>query len=657
MNQAARAGAIPGLAPPDAQLLEPPVETTMKPTLRATMIVWLTLLATEEVRAHGGMYFGPTPGLPPGLGGPNTGGPGTPGPSGPGPVTGGGGGGGFFAGSRKNLGASYTGWDTWWRLNKHPYLNLRARLASRYTVTGLGRDGQGADPAAANEVSARPSFVELKDRVIPLLKKLLAEDDPDIVDSAVLALARVTPAAEAALVFPELKDALAHKERSVKQSAILALGVLGDAAAAPLLLEIVQDTGAGRKLLRITHEVDEVQRAMAAVALGLLSHQDAIDPLRAIAARTPDAKIDLRAGSILGLGLFGTGAFEIVPFLSEQLDDARTSELVRAQIPVALGRLGEPARPLLPALLELTESRKTRDLLRQSCVVALGRLAAPEDAEVVETLFRLVARSSDEGTRHFAMIAIAEIGARAAAAGEDRHSELLRRIDRQLLKTLTRPPRKSEIPWAALACALHGRGYPAGAEPRRIIEEKLFDAFREVNNPDHRAGLAIALGLIEASRCGDELLDEMLTTGDRSIQGSFAEALGLMRHEAAREPLKRLLADESDPEFRVKIATGLGLMGDPDVSELLAQELDGASTLWVTSAVAKALGNVGDRGAVPTLIELAENRRRPGLARAFAAVALGLIGEKTALPWNTRISAGANYMAAFYTQTEIMDIL
>lgn len=582
------------------------------------------------------------------------GGPGTPGPAAPGgggppvggPVTGGG-------GFKKRVAPSYTDWPTWWRMNKHPYLNLRARLGSLSGVTGIGRDGVDVDPA--NAASTRPSFAELEDGTIPVLRRLLNEDDADIVDSAVLALARVTPADRADVVRPDIEKALTNEHRSVKQSAILALGVLGSRDAAPLLLEIVHDTKAGRQALAVKQEIDEVHRAFAAVALGYLSAPEAVLPIRELADEADDSDLDLRAGSILALGLFGQGQYDIVPFLLDGLKDKRLPELVQAQIPIAIARLGDAARPLVTELLKLAKGRKTRNMVRQSCVVALGRIAAPEDVEVVSALSDLAEKANDEPTRNFAFIALGEIGARAAADG--RHEELVREITRTTLSNVVRPKKKSNLPWAATASALVARSLPEGHELRETIAERLYSAWTKTRNPDRRAALAIGLGLTEARTFGDPLLRELKSSKNREQNGNLAEALGLMRHEASRPVLKKHLQGERDTDYRVQLATGLGLMGDVEVSRMLADEMSDAKTLAATSSIAKALGNVGDRTAVLPLLKLAQDRSRPGLARGFACVAIGLIGEKTPLPWNTRVTAGSNYLAAFYTQSEIMGIL
>lgn len=627
----------------------------MKPIAIGLGALSLALCLTDEVRGHGGAYRGPGVSIPPpGAGQPGTGAPRTPG-SGPG--TGGGpitNPGGFSrTAARKRSAPDYTNWNTWWEFNKDPFLNLRARLGTRFSVTGLGRDGIGGE---AGETSVRPGFAELKTDMLPVLKKLVREDDAEIVDSAVLALARVTPKDQADLVLKEIQTALRHREQSVRQSAILSLGVLGHQDAVPLLLEIVQDSKDGRQLLASTQTVGQAQQAMAAVALGYLSDPRGIPVLQKIIQKGDDADLDLKASAILALGLYRDSQFEIVRFLLDELGDRKASETIRAQVPIALARLGDAARPMLPELLKLVESKKTRNQVRQSCVLALGQIAAPEDQEALRTLRKLVQKTSDRSTRNFAFVALGQIGARAAAEGE-RYGEMVNDLHRYLLRNLVRPKKNDQLPWIATACAILARTYPADSDARKEVADRLGRAWKQSKNPNERGALTICLGLVEARSMGDALLEELKDSGDRQQNGLTAEALGLMRHEKAADDLLKILENDNDARYRVQVATGLGLMGDLEVSELLVKEFRRSKTLWEVSAVAKALGNVGDRSAVAPLLEMVQKRHMPSLSRAFGAVALGLIGEKTPLPWNARVSVGANYIAAFYTQTQIMDIL
>ena len=57
------------------------------------------------------------------------------------------------------------------------------------------------------------------------------------------------------------------------------------------------------------------------------------------------------------------------------------------------------------------------------------------------------------------------------------------------------------------------------------------------------------------------------------------------------------------------------------------------------------------------LIVHLDDGKANALARAFSAVALGIIGEKTDLPWNAVISENFNYRAKVDALSEVLDIL
>ena len=108
---------------------------------------------------------------------------------------------------------------------------------------------------------------------------------------------------------------------------------------------------------------------------------------------------------------------------------------------------------------------------------------------------------------------------------------------------------------------------------------------------------------------------------------------------------------------RLDVATGLGLMGDPEATTTLTEALGDAQTLGVSSAVAKALGLIGDKRAVEPLTRIAMDEDVQAISRAFACVALGLVCERSDLPWNARIAADNNYRASVPAIAEVLDIL
>lgn len=621
-------------------------------TLRDRTVALVVALAAValpcDAFGHGGAYRGPGGWGGGGVGGPGTGGggggPGNPG--GAGPKTGGGGPG--TATSVKKTTPSYTDFATWWDFNKHRYLNLRARLRSRTAITG--------NNVKARDLSGRPGFEELRGATLDGLLKLAANPDPDVADSALLALARITPSEHAGLVRASIVTGLTREETSARHSAILALGVLGSADSVDVLLDVLGDRPAGRKALKLSEEVSTHTRGLAAVALGLIGDPRAIAPLIATFRADRGGDDELRASTILALGLFRDPPHEVTEFLMSSLEQDGLSDLVRSQIPIALHRGREASRVALPILLKLLQGKKTPNYVRQSAVIACGELADAADVEVIEELLDLAESSIDDPTSNFAFVALGTVAAKAASDPE-KNAELLKQVQRALLKGLLRPRERSHVPWSAIALSLVGKELKRDTLQRDEIEKRLGDAFESAKSNEHRAAIALAIGLLEAQAHGKALLAAFEDTNDTEYASSLAEAIGLMRYDTASKALRARLTQTSDPKMRARVAIGLGLMGDLEVASKLIDELAGTSTLYGTATIAKSIGIVGDRSAVALLEDIAHKKGKASLVQAFAIVALGLLGEKTPLPWNVRIMENTNYLAPFVVKKEIIDIL
>ena len=653
------------------------------PMIAAGVIGGLLFMASGDAFGHGGTYRGPGDTVPPGSGdGPGTGGggsgpvtgnpggPNTPGPGG-GPVTPGGGVGGPGGGSggtrgpttgggrgsKKNAGGEgFEQWQFWWENNKDRYLDLRSRLGTGVVQSGSTGFLTGMGRKEAASTSKRPTSEEVNQNIVPVLKTMLLDDDADVVDSSVLALARIVRTDSAALVFEDIKRTLSNNNPTVKQAAVLSLGVLGSKEGIPLLIQIMHDTPEGRKLLDERNKIQNLPRAFAAIALGYIGAPETIEVLTEVIVKNANTEIDLRSAAILSLGLFDEGREEIVQFLVGLMKDTKMDRTTRAQIPVTLARLGEVAQPALPELLKEARAKKTDIRMQESCIIALGQLGRPEDDTVLEALYGLVEEGSNPQARHFALISLAQIGGQAAK-DRDANGALLSKMNKFLLKELTKPKKKTHSPWAAISLALLGREYPDTAADRVTLTTKIMEEFDSSNNPSHKAGMAIALGLLNATSAAPSIYKELLDTHDSNLKGYLAVSLGMMRFTDALDTLRRLVLENKDPKMRLQVATSLGLMGDVEAVPLLLTALKEARTLGVISSMAKALGLIGDKNALPDLYALAQDSAAPGLARAFSCVAIGLIGEKTDLPWNCPLSEHTNYRTVVPALYEVLDIL
>ena len=81
-------------------------------------------------------------------------------------------------------------------------------------------------------------------------------------------------------IVAEMRKLLADSDKQVSESACLGLGLLGDKEAVPDLIAIMKNTAKARAELagQGTKDILARQRAFAAVAIGLIGVQDALEP-------------------------------------------------------------------------------------------------------------------------------------------------------------------------------------------------------------------------------------------------------------------------------------------------------------------------------------------------------------------------------------------
>ncbi len=553
--------------------------------------------------------------------------------------------------------ASPEGWEFWWEANKDRYLNLRSHLGSHQTASGdlgvLSGKGRRTPDAWSN----RPTHDDIMLKIVPNLLGLIgSEDDGNILDSSILALARSVPADAETKVFEAALSLLAHNELSVQTSATISLGVLGTKAGVDVLTALMMDTSVGRRAVG-GGEVPRVVRAFGALGLGFIDHPRSVQSLVRVIETLPDSERDTKVCAIVALGLMENELIhQAVPVLIEQLENRRLDTYIKSFIPTTLAKMaGGTLREAVVPLLDAFKKRSTDDAVRQSVAIGLGRLATMADTDVVDALSDYATRGRDVQTRHFAFISLGKIGARDTSPDERRgaHAALVRLLGKETLK----PSEKSNAPWAAIASALYARG-EAHSDRRNDIADRLWGAYGDTRNASHRAACVIALALMGANEHAPTLYGDFLDSKDNDFRGYAAVALGLMGFDNAKPVFRGMIQSKSvPPTVRLQLATSLGLLGDQGAIDLLVSTLETTKTLGVSSAVAKAMGLIGNASALPPLLAVANDGRKPSLARAFAAVGLGLVAERGELPFNARLSEDNNYRPRVPALDEILAIL
>jgi HEAT repeat protein len=499
--------------------------------------------------------------------------------------------------------------------------------------------------------SRRPTPDQVASEVVPTLIELIkTSDNRDIIDSALVAVARAAREGSADLVIGTATPMLSHKELSVQTAATLALGVMGSPKALPTITALMTDSAEGRKLVG-GGEVPPLVRAFGALSHGLINDPTSVQGLVSLVEKVSNSDKDIRVAALVSLGMMNnekTG--DAYQFLIKKLDDSKLDAVIRAYVPTSLGKLGNVEA--VPALLKTFEKDK-EDSVRQSAAIALGTLASLSQADVIKALTSYIDAGKDQQTRHFCFMSLAQIGGRAAEeAGNQEAHDALTKLFLTEMKGKTNAGHRS---WAALASAIYAMKYKAAGP---ALVEGLIEGWDKEKEPSFKDAFSLALGLLDVDAMGPQLFEAYKNEKDPEHKGYMAVALGFLNYTEAAELLREeCKAKSASPTYRLQVATGLGLMGDLQAVGVLIATLESAETLGVSSAVAKALGLIGDANAIAPLKAIALDSKKQPIVRAFACVALGIVSEKTDLPWNARISADNNYRARVPAIDEILDIL
>lgn len=613
-------------------------------------------LTAGAARAHGGAYRGPSTTAPPaspadtvptGAGGAGGGG-GQSAPGGPGAPPRGSGGssaGGTPAAAGPTssqprpsapAGVDPATWSRWWELNKDSYVALKSHLRSQDIPQGSADFFLGGWPSSMLRDSLSPTRDDVGKRIVPALLQALSEEKHnEIVTGALIALARVgggLPPAETAPLRAAFQPFLADANQEIAETAALSYGILGDAAALPLLESLLLDGSDGRSLVKAT-QVSYRTRSFAAYGLALLGLSADTDDVR---ARVVDAlwrglredrtsTVDLGVACVIALGRVRLDAVmpaspagpreewpasscrvAQVDALLAWFEDGSRAARARAHAPLSLAWLLEG---LPESVREPLRERVASSLLRrvgprsgewsevvQGCVIALGRMG-DADADSLDARIRreLLVVAEDASNVLARRLATVAVARAAARPGDGAQPGSARAEVERALQRLLMGS-TGERPWAALALGMLGR------------------ADRDEHRAPSRESTGSLLAALERSKSPSEV-------------GAMAVAVGMMGVEDAVGPLHERLREVSEDEARGYLALALGLVGRRD-SIALVQSVAAESRYRpeLLRQAAVSLGLLGDKGAVPELVSMLAAARSLSSQAAIAS-ALGLVGD------------------------------
>ncbi len=578
----------------------------------------------------GGTVGGPTTGSKdvggggPGKG-PTTGGGGTPTPATGGPTTGNGGVGGPTTGggplrpapkrySGAGIGSDH--WTRWWYPNRRHILRWSARVADR-----AARDATPSGDRARGEGGLWRAEVQAA------LHGVLGSRNEDLASGAIVALGKLGDMSDAPVLVGLMDDDA--RQQPVREAAALALGLLPPTGVAARDARMALE-----RLVRDEGEPDRL-RAVAVYALGMRGEAASV-PLLIAQAHAGSPTWDVPAAAVAALGMVGVDLVQ--PDLVELLEGPRRrkrQESVR-RVYAAQALTALPTAGTLEALR--TAAQDSDENVRRAAVLALGATAAADDDATLDVLVRVLYRDKDNACRHVAAIALGRIGHERAEAAL-RHAYLK---GDSLLQ-----------PFAALGLGLYARH-----DGRSGAADVVLADLERRANAELRGALAVAVGL-SGNSAGAPILRELASDrGDPALRGHAAIALGLLDDRAEGAPILRgLLTEVHDPTVQREVALALGMLGDRDATRLLVGLVEDGGSVYVQGSAAMALGRIGGEEGGRALLALLQDESRPDVARAMAAVGLGLVLDRSEGRRIAAIGADLNWYLFTPTVHELLTIL
>jgi hypothetical protein len=274
------------------------------------------------------------------------------------------------------------------------------------------------------------------------------------------------------------------------------------------------------------------------------------------------------------------------------------------------------------------------------------------DTKIREALYAIPKSVPDQQTRAFALIALSNIGSKKGSGENSFYATY--EVQSYLIKKMTRGKTFTK-PWAILALGVmanHLNEAKVAVSP--AINEVLRRGVKDERSPGRVGAASIATGLAGNHDMGDLLLGKLRDMQDAEAKGYLCVSLGLLNYRGAIEDITEIvLKSKYRPALLQQAAIGLGLMGDNNVVDELVVMLKESKSLSSQASIVMALSFIGDSRSIDPLVSLLGDEGHTEAARGFAAVALGMIADRTLLPWNSDISCDLNYRASTPTLNAI----
>ncbi len=402
---------------------------------------------------------------------------------------------------------------------------------------------------------------------------------------------------------------------AIQAACVLSLAKIGRKEMIPLMMQMAKNEG--------TEQYQKETEETAALSLGVLQHRSRqVREFLGQVATNPAAKVRTRCFAAFSLGLLGdrdaaAGAnAESLKVLKSMVAAAESNKDVTNSALVAIGLLGDPsATPDLLEWLNVEKAggNKLGDVTLSYVAAALGKigqpgLSGPGSREVIDALSEQL-KKKNRMTRYSAVIALGQIGPQ----GDEKVQKECVRMLSQVVKSEGKNGIDTQAVNFALASLGRIAGVAADATGRGGCPQVVRDAaFKELSDAfagkqSLRSFAALGLGIFgkdlpESVKqpIGDTILQTLVKAqGDVEQRGAMVIALGLLKDIRSAPTLQALLQDRG-----------------------LDKQLRGTAAI--------ALGLIGDHSALEVVHKALLEKEDKDL-RKDTAIAAGLLRDTNAV--------------------------
>ena len=539
-------------------------------------------------------------------------------------------------GRRKKASDPYMNWETWWGLNDDRFLLLKKKLRQEEAST------ENADTFLGDSSGSEVDIEEITrkkiiNKIVPALKVALKDPYYDARAGAVIALGKVSDPLDTDSL-ARISGLLKDSSKQVRESACLALGLLGNPDSVSLLKDIVEANKGGRNAVGRHSDILNRTRSFACIALGLIRHQREdvdvskflIDILRS------DAPTDRKVAATIGLYL--TQDKEVVPQLIQVFESDDIDIYVKAHIATALGKLRDRTASI--TLMKHLHSKHSH--ISRSCAIALGLVANSKDLNLAKTLRKRLSVAPHRSIKNFSMISLGEMGSD---------------LGQSVLVDRLRKGQPMDKSYAALALGI--QGFKGKLRDKVGVSQVVYREYTKSKSASMKGAFAISLGLLGATEYAEKLRTDIGNISTQGVQGYLAISLALLNDRNSIPTIRELVKKRGDINRRKRAAIALGMLRDRKAVALLKEVMkDSKSSKAILGSATVAMGHIGDKTAIPTLVDMVTNiKGNQDVTRAFATVALGYLGDREDIPLLSKIHENSNYMAPTESLVEILTIL